>query len=614
MWQSFLWLQTWVGRKSTDTPAKMPAQTNKISNELGRRLGHQGPRQTVGNQAALYGKWITGKHNKSPHAGKSNQSDCLRESKPSLNFLQLNICGLRHKKAELAKLLHTYKIHVALLQETLHKDCDLHMSGYTSYACKCTGCRGIVTYIRNDVQGHATQLAANPTDVQKVTIWHTGGKYTAYNVYSPPQTTCNIPDMHETQYNKTILAGDFNGHSPRWGYLNHNRTGKFLEELSETTNLSILQDAESAPTLLHRAHLSRPDLTICSSDLIDSCCTEVLDDIGSDHRPILTTIKTPYKAYFKQKTRWNFAKADWKLFQESSDSALSNTDNTSVEVFSNEVTRAILNAASQSIPRGSRKPYKPFYNKEMQAAISDRKRARAVLEQAPSQEARILYNKSCAKVKLVLTKAKNEKWSTTCAMLDLKQNGKKAWSLIDNLSLNRRKTNSKPMIDGKITITEDQKKAEHFNRYFASVNRAGKLSESDKKHLSHLKRQEKTPTTSNSIFQADFSMQELLQCLKKLKPRKSPGPDKIHNEMLIHLGSVGKEIVLKLINMTWRSGQLPRDWRNAHIIPILKSNKPPDEPKSYRPISLTSCLGKLAERMVNARLYWFLESSNILLP
>ena len=52
--------------------------------------------------------------------------------------------------------------------------------------------------------------------------------------------------------------------------------------------------------------------------------------------------------------------------------------------------------------------------------------------------------------------------------------------------------------------------------------------------------------------------------------------------------------------------------RNAHIIPILKSNKPPDEPKSYRPISLTSCLGKLEERMVNARLYWFLESSNIL--
>ena len=143
----------------------------------------------------------------------------------------------------------------------------------------------------------------------------------------------------------------------------------------------------------------------------------------------------------------------------------------------------------------------------MQAAISDRKRARAVLEQAPSQEARILYNKSCAKVKLVVKKAKNEKWSTTCAMLDLKQNGKKAWSLIDNLSGNRRKTNPKPMIDGKITITEDQKKAEHFNRYFASVNRAGKLSESDKKHLSHLKRQEKTPTTSISIFEADFSMQ-----------------------------------------------------------------------------------------------------------
>jgi hypothetical protein len=75
MWQSFLWPQTWMGRKSKDTPAKMPAQTNKISNELGRRLGHQGPRQTVGNQPLCTKNGLLEKHNKSPHAGKSKQSD-----------------------------------------------------------------------------------------------------------------------------------------------------------------------------------------------------------------------------------------------------------------------------------------------------------------------------------------------------------------------------------------------------------------------------------------------------------------------------------------------------------------------------------------------------------
>ena len=40
----------------------------------------------------------------------------------------------------------------------------------------------------------------------------------------------------------------------------------------------------------------------------------------------------------------------------------------------------------------------------------------------------------------------------------------------------------------------------------------------------------------------------------------------------------------------------------------------PKQPGSYRPISLTSCICKLFERMVNHRLMWFLESNNILCP
>ena len=40
----------------------------------------------------------------------------------------------------------------------------------------------------------------------------------------------------------------------------------------------------------------------------------------------------------------------------------------------------------------------------------------------------------------------------------------------------------------------------------------------------------------------------------------------------------------------------------------VKSKNPAD----YRPISLTSCLGKLAERLVKNRLYKILEENNIL--
>lgn len=394
----------------------MKRSTFTNSYELGRRLGYQGPRQTVGNQAVIGDKFTTGKQRKiifpekkrgeRKRKGKLDHTD---KNTQTLNVLQLNICGLRNKKLELAKVLNNHRIHIAALQETLHQNLDLHITGYTSYACGCNGCRGIVTYIRNDIQGDVIQLSAShPTDVQRVNIWHSGNKYTIYNVYSPPQTTCNIPELYKTQYLKTLLVGDFNGHSPRWGYPDYNSTGKYIEDICDVTNLSVLQNTESPPTLLHRVHLSlsRPDLTICSSDLIEISHSRVLEDIGSDHRPLLTTISIYSKTRYKQRTRWNFRGANWRLFRETSDRLLMGIDNNCVEKFSEELAESILSAASKSIPRGSRKAYKPFWNKEIQTAIFERNKARKTLEIARSLEAKIHYNKSCARVKLTVKKAK----------------------------------------------------------------------------------------------------------------------------------------------------------------------------------------------------------------
>ena len=98
----------------------------------------------------------------------------------------------------------------------------------------------------------------------------------------------------------------------------------------------------------------------------------------------------------------------------------------------------------------------------------------------------------------------------------------------------------------------------------------------------------------------------------KLASRKAPGPDNISNEMIAHLGKVGKPVLLNYINKTWEEGELPTCWLTAVITPILKPGKPPEDVGSYRPISLTSCIGKLAERMVNNRLYCWLESNQLL--
>lgn len=50
--------------------------------------------------------------------------------------------------------------------------------------------------------------------------------------------------------------------------------------------------------------------------------------------------------------------------------------------------------------------------------------------------------------------------------------------------------------------------------------------------------------------------------------------------------------------------------KSATIIPIRKKYKPSEDPsESYRPISHTSCLGKIMERIINRRISWTLEKN-----
>ncbi|GFS24653.1 RNA-directed DNA polymerase from mobile element jockey [Elysia marginata] len=282
--------------------------------------------------------------------------DQKQGSKRSISY-NINICGITKKKTELAKILHEHKVHVALLQETLHSTTDLHITGYTSYACGCTSCRGIVTYVRNDLTADITNPTVNsPTDVQKCILWLNGKKWTIYNVYNPPANTCRIDDLQENIYHNTILAADFNGHTLLWGYQDTNNTGKYLEEVCTTTNLPIQQNENSPPKLLHRAHntLSRPDLTIMSPDLENDSEIRVLPDMVSDHRPTLITIRQNGIPHRQQRSRWNFKKANWEGFRATSEREFRNNSwEDDIDGLEETFTSTILKSSNLHIPKGS---------------------------------------------------------------------------------------------------------------------------------------------------------------------------------------------------------------------------------------------------------------------
>ncbi|PKU43583.1 rna-directed dna polymerase from mobile element jockey- hypothetical protein [Limosa lapponica baueri] len=61
-----------------------------------------------------------------------------------------------------------------------------------------------------------------------------------------------------------------------------------------------------------------------------------------------------------------------------------------------------------------------------------------------------------------------------------------------------------------------------------------------------------------------------------------------------------KELLSELdTHKSWRTGEVPEDWRKANVIPVFKKGKKKD-PGNYRPVSLTSIPGKMMERLVLA--------------
>ena len=111
---------------------------------------------------------------------------------------------------------------------------------------------------------------------------------------------------------------------------------------------------------------------------------------------------------------------------------------------------------------------------------------------------------------------------------------------------------------------------------------------------------------SMSILDIEFSLSELKMALSNTG-YSSPGCDNICYVMIRNLPDKFLEKVLELYNKIWNEGKLPKVWKSATIRPFPKPGKDSSNPENYRPIALTSHLGKLMEKMVVARLNYFLE-------
>ena len=104
-----------------------------------------------------------------------------------------------------------------------------------------------------------------------------------------------------------------------------------------------------------------------------------------------------------------------------------------------------------------------------------------------------------------------------------------------------------------------------------------------------------------------FSKNELNTIIKKLKPRKATGPDKIPNSIFIKADQELRNIYLNTLNKITTMKAPPTQWQEREIIRLYKGKGIRGKCSNERGMTLSSNMGKVYERLLNRRILDKLE-------
>ena len=207
----------------------------------------------------------------------------------------------------------------------------------------------------------------------------------------------------------------------------------------------------------------------------------------------------------------------------------------------------------------------------------------------------------------------SEAWQTTCTSLSPKSNPKSVHSLLRSIAGSPSSSSSSPNFPNCSSPRESASVYAAYLRSHFSVSQPKALHSRARGYLTELRRATRS-VESHSSFCSPFSLAEFLAAASNLSSSTATGPDKVAYPMLKHLPRSGIDFLVHIFNLSWSSHFFPSIWKTSSIIPIHKMGMPLDFPASFRPISLTSCVSKLFERIILSRLLFFLESNSILSP
>jgi len=224
--------------------------------------------------------------------------------------------------------------------------------------------------------------------------------------------------------------------------------------------------------------------------------------------------------------------------------------------------------------------------------IAQKRRARARWQKTHTPEDRRLFNNATNKLRGALHELNNATF--TAYIASLKREDRTIWRPIKSRKKRRTpllpiRTNTRP--PGPWTKS-DTEGATLFANHLAEVYKPHDDTpdpEILRKLAIHAQHTEKSRA---------FTIGELKGVIKRLHPRKTPGPDLVTTLMLQKLPPEGLKAILHPLNAITRLEHWPKPLKQAKVIMILKPGKNPTDVASYRPISLLPVISKILEKLL----------------
>lgn len=417
--------------------------------------------------------------------------------------------------------------------------------------------------------------------------------------------------LQRLQGQKVLIAADSNARSTMWGDRLTDPSGEELETLIAQYNLFVLNEPGTLPTFESPNGTSFIDITLATEQMLPwvKSWTVKKDWTTSDHRVIVTTLKTdnsqeqPIIASFE---RYNLRKGDWGKFADELSNAppAFNGDLTVSENIASIIGK-LRSAADTAIPlRKPRAKTVPWWTPELTQLkrLAHRRRrqyqwARSRSSDDDIERKKRAYKDADRKYKSVIYATRRDSYRS---LLNEAKDSNNPWELPYRLAvgkiLQRRILSNIKRPDGTMTLSRQETFETLLDVHFPRDPQ-----ENDTEQQRESRRTCREASEGENA--PAFTLEDLQSAVKRQKNRKCPGYDLIESEIFKQAMPYMHEDLLGLYNQCLESGRFPDEWKLAEVIFLLKApEKDPKEPKSYRPISLLSVLGKVFERMLGDKL------------